>query len=69
MMEKKETAAVAGYETIEHWYDVHGTSLAIYAGTVCHKGWKPGKQVTEKEYLAAVSEFSKASMSGTGGRK
>lgn len=70
-MEKKdkESAAAELYETIEHWYNVHVTSPAVYAGTMCYRGWKPGKQVTEKEYLAAVSEFCQATMAGTGGRK
>lgn len=46
-----ETAAepaVPVYETIEHWYNVHGTGPAVYAGTLCLKGWRPGKQVTEQ---------------------
>ena len=47
------------YETIEHWYNVHGTGPAVYAGTLCLKGWRPGKQVTEQEYLAAVTAFEK----------
>ena len=70
-MEKKdkETAAAGTYETIEHWYNIHATSPAVYAGTMCYKGWRPGKQVTETEYLTAVSEFCRASMAGTGGRK
>ena len=44
-----ETAAepaVPVHETIEHWYNVHGTGPAVYAGTLCLKGWRPGKQVT-----------------------
>lgn len=70
-MEKKdkETTAAGTYETIEHWYNKHATSPAVYAGTMCFKGWKPGKQVTEKEYLMAVSDFCQVSMAGTGGRK
>lgn len=71
MIEKKEKGTVETdtYEAIEHWYNVHATSPAVYAGTMCFKGWRPGKQVTEKEYLAAVSDFCQASMSGAGGRK
>lgn len=66
---EKDTAAADLIAEIEHWYNVHGTSPAVYAGTMCFKGWKPGKQVTGQEYLAAVSEFRQAAMSGTGGRK
>lgn len=68
-MEKKEAAPAEIYETIEHWYNVHDTGPVMYAGTINYKGWKPGKKVTEKEYLTAISEFGKASISGTGGRK
>lgn len=69
MDKEKELAESDLYKPIEHWYNVHSTSPAIYAGTMCFKGWKPGKQVIEEEYLAAVSDFCKASMSGTGGVK
>ena len=61
--------AVPVYETIEHWYNVHGTGPAVYAGTLCLKGWRPGKQVTEQEYLAAVTAFEKGPMAGTGGTR
>lgn len=68
-MEKKEAAMTEPYETIEHWYNLHATGPAMYAGAMCHKGWKPEKKVTENEYLAAISEFGRASMAGTGGGK
>lgn len=70
-MEKKdkESAVAERYETIEHWHNVHATSPAVYAGTMCYRGWKPGKQVTENEYLSAVAEFCQATMAGTGGKK
>ena len=57
------------YETIEHWYNVHGTGPAVYAGTLCLKGWRPGKQVTEQEYLAAVTAFEKGPMARNGRNK
>ena len=38
-------------------------------GTLCLKGWRPGKQVTEQEYLAAVTAFEKGPMAGTGGTR
>lgn len=70
-MEKKEKEIeeAGTYNTIEHWYNVLSTSPAVFAGTMCHKGWKPGKQVTKKEYLEAIAEFGKASMAGTGGKR
>lgn len=70
-MEKKdkETTTADTYEAIEHWCSIHATGPAVYAGTMCFKGWKPGKQVTEKEYFAAVSDFCQVSMARTGGGK
>ena len=50
-----ETAAepaVPVHETIEHWYNVHGTGPAVYAGTLCLMGWRPGKQVTVAHLIA-----------------
>ena len=67
-----ETAAepaVPVHETIEHWNNEHGTGPAVYAGTLCLKGWRPGKQVTEQEYLEAVTAFKEGPMAGTGGTR
>ena len=67
-----ETAAeraVPVYKTIEPWSNVHGTGPAVYAGTLCLMGWRPGKQVTEQEYLAAVTTFEMGPMAGTGGTR
>ena len=44
-------------------------AVPVYAGTLCLKGWRPGKQVTEQEYLAAVTAFEKGPMAGTGGTR
>lgn len=37
---------------------------AVFAGVCAAKGWKPGKAVTEEEFLAAVEEFEGAPMRG-----
>ena len=37
---------------------------AIFAGACAAQGWKPGKTVTEAEFLAAVEKFTSAPMSG-----
>ena len=37
---------------------------AIFAGVCAAQGWKPGKTVTEAEFLAAVEKFTSAPMSG-----
>lgn len=35
----------------------HKTSWAIFAGMCSANNWKPGKTVSEEEYLAAVKTF------------
>ena len=35
----------------------HKTSWAIFAGVCSTHGWKPGKTVSEEEYLGAVKKF------------
>ena len=37
---------------------------AVFAGVCAAQGWKPGKTVTEAEFLAAVEKFTSAPMSG-----
>ena len=43
----------------------HKIDRAIFAGVCSAKGWKPGKAVTEAEFLAAVKQFTGGPMSGT----
>ena len=37
---------------------------AVFAGVCAAQGWKPGKTVTEAEFLQAVEKFTSAPMSG-----
>lgn len=37
---------------------------AVFAGVCAAQGWKPGKTVTEAEFLEAVEMFTSAPMSG-----
>lgn len=37
---------------------------AVFAGVCAAKDWKPGKQITEEEFLAAVKEFTGGPMNG-----
>lgn len=39
-------------------------SRAVFAGVCAAQGWKPGKTVTEDDFLEAVKEFTSAPMSG-----
>lgn len=43
-----------------------GISRAVFAGVCAAEGWKPGKSVTEAEFLAAVKKFTSGPMSGAG---
>lgn len=42
----------------------HNISRAVFAGVCAAQGWKPGKSVTEAEFLGAVKQFTEAPMSG-----
>lgn len=42
----------------------HNISRAVFAGVCTAQGWKPGKSVTEAEFLRAVKQFTGAPMSG-----
>lgn len=37
---------------------------AVFAGVCAAQGWRPGKTVTEAEFLQAVENFTAAPMSG-----
>ena len=42
----------------------HRISPALYVGVCSAQGWKPGKAVTECEFLEAVRSFDSAPMGG-----
>ena len=80
MAEKKKAGAVAlgqteqpaaspGAEapevfTIEKLRSEKNVKRAVFAGVCAAEGWKPGKTVTEAEFLAAVERFTSAPMCG-----
>lgn len=80
MAEKKKTGAAApgqteqsaanpGVEapevfTIEKLRSERNVKRAVFAGVCAAEDWKPGKTVTEAEFLAAVEKFTSAHMSG-----
>ena len=39
-----------------------GVGRAVFAGVCAARGWKPGRAVTEAEFLAAVRAFGAAPM-------
>ena len=42
----------------------HKVGRAVFAGVCSAQGWKPGRAVTEEEFLAAVKNFENAPMNG-----
>ena len=50
--------------TIEELCSEKNVKRAVFAGVCAAEGWKPGKTVTEAEFLAAVERFTSAPMSG-----
>lgn len=50
--------------TVEQLRSAKKVSRAIFAGVCAAQNWKPGKTVTETEFLAAVEKFTSAPMSG-----
>lgn len=47
----------------------HRIGPALYAGVCSAQGWKPGKAVTEAEFLAAIQAFNSAPMGGAATRE
>lgn len=50
--------------TIEQLRSEKKINRAVFAGVCAAEGWKPGKTVTEEEFLGAVEKFTSAPMSG-----
>lgn len=52
-------------ELIETLRAKHKIGRAVYAGTCAANGWKPGKALTEKEFLDGIATFTGTPMYGT----
>ena len=50
--------------TIEQFRSEKNIKRAVFAGVCAAQGWKPGKSVTEAEFLGAVKKFTSAPMGG-----
>ena len=67
MANKKTTgpeSPVTAEQQIEQLRDEKKVKRAVFVGVCAAEGWKPGKTVTEKEFLEAVEKFTSAPMSG-----
>lgn len=50
--------------SVEELKDRHNTPDAVFVGMAAAKGWKPGKQASENDYIQAVKEFLDGPISG-----
>lgn len=55
---EKQTSATL--YSIDELQQKKNTPVAIYKGMCVAYGWRPGKMVTEADYMAAVEAFSKS---------
>ncbi len=61
---EQQTPAPGEYVEIGKLRAKHRIGPALYAGVCSAQGWKPGKAVTEAEFLAAIQAFNSAPMGG-----
>lgn len=65
----EQLPAPAEYVEIGKLRTKHRIGPALYAGVCSAQGWKPGKAVTEAEFLAAIQAFNSAPMGGASKRE
>lgn len=68
MTEKKEER-MQEEKCIEEWKEKHKVEATIFAGMKAEKRWKPGKKVSEKEFLKAHKDFCEGPADGRKGAK
>lgn len=68
MTEKKEEP-MQGQRCIEEWKEIHKIKGTLFAGMKAEQGWKPGKKVSEKEFLKAYEDFCRGPADGRKGAK
>lgn len=56
-------------KTIEELQKEHEIKRAVFAGACAANGWKPGKQITEENFLSAITAFTGAPMHGGKSKK
>ena len=68
--QKPEPAPIAAANTGPELVEIgelrskHKIGRAVFAGVCAAQGWKPGKKITEDEFVRAVSGFTGAAMGG-----
>lgn len=68
---KPETAKAAKAETksaklfpLDELRVKHQTGRAVFAGACAVNGWKPGKVMSDEEYIAGVAKFTEGPTNG-----
>lgn len=66
---EQKSPAPGEYVEIGQLRTKHRIGPALYAGVCSAQGWKPGKAVTEAEFLAAIQAFNSSPMGGAANRE
>lgn len=53
-------------KSIDELCKKHKIGRAVFAGACAVNGWRPGKAMTDKEFLDGVAKFTKGPASGPG---
>ena len=61
---KHRSPAAPELVPIDKLREQHKVGRATYAGVCAANGWRPGKAMTEDEFLAAVAKFNNSPMNG-----
>ena len=61
---KADTINTQELKPIEELRKKHKTGRAVFAGACAVNGWKPGKVMTDEDYVAGVEKFTKGPTNG-----
>ena len=61
--------ALKHLEQIEQLCKKHKIKVAVYAGACALHGWKPGKVLTEKEFLDGITAFNQMPINHSPGKE
>lgn len=61
---KADTINTQELKPIEELRKKHKTGRAVFAGACAVNGWKPGKVMSDEDYVAGVAKFTKGPTNG-----
>ena len=53
-------------KTLDELRKKHKIGRAVFAGACAVNGWRPGRAITDEEFLDGVAKFTKGPASGSG---